>query len=95
MWGVDIKEFNKNSDAFLNDFLRDDEVLAIETKDRTFAIMTMDHYIKLKSEMLLKGFRKGEGNDEKRLNEALSECDDEELKGVIRYMLDIIKNGRI
>lgn len=51
MWGVDIKEFKKNSDVFLNDFLRDDEVLAIETKDRMFAIMTMEHYMKLKSEM--------------------------------------------
>lgn len=62
MWGVDIKEFKKNSDVFLNDFLRDDEVLAIDTKDRTFAIMTMKHYIKLKIEMLAKGFRMGEAN---------------------------------
>ena len=62
MWGVDIEEFNKNSDAYLNDFLRDDEVLAIDTKDRTLAIMTMEHYMKLKVEMLAKGFRMGEAN---------------------------------
>lgn len=62
MWGVDIEEFKKNTDAFLNDFLRDDEVLAIDTKDRTFAIMTMEHYMKLKIEMLAKGFRMGEAN---------------------------------
>ena len=62
MWGVDIKEFKKNSDVFLNDFLRDDEVLAIDTEDRKFVIMTMEHYMKLKVEMLAKGFRMGEAN---------------------------------
>ena len=62
MWGVDIKEFKKNPDVFLNDFLRDDEVLAIDTKGRAFAIMTMEHYMKLKIEMLAKGFRMGETN---------------------------------
>lgn len=62
MWSVDIEEFKKNSDAYLNDFLRDDEVLAIDTKDRTFAIMTMEHYMKLKSEMSAKGCRIGEAN---------------------------------
>lgn len=62
MWGIDIEEFKKNPDAYLNDFLRDDEVLAIETKDRTFAIMTTEHYMKLKVEMLAEGFRMGEAN---------------------------------
>jgi len=62
MWGVDIKEFKKNPDMFLNDFLRDGEVLAIDTEDRTFAIMTMEYYMKLKVEMLAKGFRMGETN---------------------------------
>lgn len=71
MWSVDIEEFKKNSDAYLNDFLRDDEVLAIDTKDRTFAIMTMEHYMKLKSEMSAKGFRIGEANTTTLNNENL------------------------
>ena len=62
MWGVGIKEFKENLDVYLNDFLRDDEVLAIDTENRKFVIMTMEHYMKLKVEMLAKGFRMGEAN---------------------------------
>lgn len=62
MWGVDIEEFKKNPDIFLNDFLRDDEVLAIDTKDRTLVIMTMRNYTTTKAKALAKGFLIGEAN---------------------------------
>jgi len=59
MWGIDIEEFKKNPDVYLNDFLRDDEVLAIETEERPLVVMTMEHYMKSKSKALAEGFQIG------------------------------------